>query len=47
MKIKYQGNQYMVTGETAIFYIAKLEEGNEQTIYIPKDEVIEVVKKVI
>lgn len=38
MKIKYQCKMYAITGETALFYIARLEEGNEQTVYIPKDE---------
>ena len=40
MTITHKGKVLQVTGETTIFYICKLVKGNEETIYVPKDEVI-------
>lgn len=45
MKIEYQGKKYKLTGETTIFYVVELEEGNEQTIYIPKTEKVTVYEE--
>jgi hypothetical protein len=42
-EIFYQNRKYQVTGETPLFYICEPEEVNEQTAYIPKGEVKEVV----
>lgn len=39
MTIIHDGKLLHVTGETAIFYICELAEGNEETIYVSKDEV--------
>lgn len=39
MTIIYNDYLLKVTGETELFYICKLAEGIEETIYIPKKEV--------
>jgi hypothetical protein len=39
MTIMYNDTLLKVTGETALFYICRLVEGNEETIYVPKEGV--------
>lgn len=39
MMFVYKGILCLVVGETTCFYICKAVEENEETIYVPKEEI--------